>query len=1013
MVIFGSAFQSSTEFNATFSSSKKVSSSSNAPGATTLSGSQRWNVLSRTEVKLINDKNTYNDIYLPDVKLYFNAMENLIPDSCKDIKIVVYRQENDNNKSNPTLSDLSGHIEIAKTIISKKIFDMKSVMKIKMKVKSRVLMDIAVPLLKNTDVTLGVIKLKSFYLNQYRLWLTKKMNITPYAEVMYSFHTKTGNTHSLESLYASKYSLNMALSLLSLWNQERNEYLYNYIRLLKEELATMMKTASITSNTSPVPDDSDISDPRNLRGKMVKSLSQTANAIPSTTGTSNIPLDDEKLSALFDAFRQSIELIEEIYNDNSELSSIILTHYENCLESKQIMNNVLNPSQGGHLLRRSTWKKFTLWQYCTTNLNVHILLSKVNTFSELHLLSLDSMNEQHSIQFPSNDEFNMTSYITGRRDGNSGFGYTNPHNIHCVPTITLGVPSAHELKFSDGGLRKILLEIPTIEHKLLWMQAIQAPDSQTLFNLFKLYPKEGNSLFGNVVYTINAAGGIPSREDLVTVLKRKFELSRRLDICASQALGTAVTLVRTIVQLASLIGDDYFEILARSLRIGFFVMFESLLSTQGAEIGMLEDLEIAVLWLSLVTVRLVTIPTVPSPPSSTPSSHSPISNGSRKVSRESKDIHLESPTVVSRKKIVSVDGKVVSIGVGDGVICRRAKGGRLVVDIEISHEESVVVVDALQYMSSFGYRPTDGLNDPTCSFAFQPDPEITYSASETRPLVYATAELFGCVFTQGVNEMQTLANLSSSRDVLKQVEINNYSSARLTNFYLNYKAALEYQLSARMPEMIESLCVNSVSDTSMPNSPMQSLPTVVTSPSSVFSQSTSVSPPPVPGKLSRKKSIRHSISSGNLNSHINSEALKAAVVQLKQKVLVYNDRLRDLLQESISIAATNPYEKHVDILMRSSALARQIGGIACILCKSGKDRTSMAVTLENTRSLVEDLGVQNGSEIVQLMRAQGVRRMNVYANTGQSMFAFNQIQRRALPSCYRPPAGSHAGNVTS
>ena len=73
----------------------------------------------------------------------------------------------------------------------------------------------------------------------------------------------------------------------------------------------------------------------------------------------------------------------------------------------------------------------------------------------------------------------------------------------------------------------------------------------------------------------------------------------------------------------------------------------------------------------------------------------------------------------------------------------------------------------------------------------------------------------------------------------------------------------------------------------------------------------------------------------------------------------------------------------------------------------------MGVTLEQTRALVEDLGVLQGTEICQLMRQSGVRRMNVYANTGQSMFAFNQIQRRALPACYRPPQGSHAGNVTS
>ena len=73
----------------------------------------------------------------------------------------------------------------------------------------------------------------------------------------------------------------------------------------------------------------------------------------------------------------------------------------------------------------------------------------------------------------------------------------------------------------------------------------------------------------------------------------------------------------------------------------------------------------------------------------------------------------------------------------------------------------------------------------------------------------------------------------------------------------------------------------------------------------------------------------------------------------------------------------------------------------------------MGVTLEQTRSLVEDLGAVQAPEICQLMRSSGVRRMNVYANTGQEMFAFNQIQKRALPACYRPPVGSHAGNVNS
>lgn len=37
---------------------------------------------------------------------------------------------------------------------------------------------------------------------------------------------------------------------------------------------------------------------------------------------------------------------------------------------------------------------------------------------------------------------------------------------------------------------------------------------------------------------------------------------------------------------------------------------------------------------------------------------------------------------------------------------------------------------------------------------------------------------------------------------------------------------------------------------------------------------------------------------------------------------------------------------------------------------AGKDRTSMGVTLENTRSLVEDLGVLGGRDCCDLMRQQ-------------------------------------------
>jgi len=37
--------------------------------------------------------------------------------------------------------------------------------------------------------------------------------------------------------------------------------------------------------------------------------------------------------------------------------------------------------------------------------------------------------------------------------------------------------------------------------------------------------------------------------------------------------------------------------------------------------------------------------------------------------------------------------------------------------------------------------------------------------------------------------------------------------------------------------------------------------------------------------------------------------------------------------------------------------------VHCCVPRAGKDRTSMGVTLENTRALVEDVGVLNGQEV--------------------------------------------------
>jgi hypothetical protein len=178
-------------------------------------------------------------------------------------------------------------------------------------------------------------------------------------------------------------------------------------------------------------------------------------------------------------------------------------------------------------------------------------------------------------------------------------------DIHCAFHVTLGCPAAHELKYSDGGLRRIFAEIPDTAQKLRWMFAIQSASCKALLELFGSSPREAISLFGSIN---NKPLSFIVKDEFALIVKRKFEISRRIDMCGSQALGCAVTIVRGVCTLAALYGGQYMDILARSLSTGFLIMFQSMLSTCGDELGMIEDLELASLWLSLVAVRLVVVP---------------------------------------------------------------------------------------------------------------------------------------------------------------------------------------------------------------------------------------------------------------------------------------------------------------------------------------------------------------------------------------------------------------------
>ena len=630
-----------------------------------LSTNPKWKVICRTEVQTVHDKPEYGENYLTDFKVFFNVIIDPIPVESKDVKIVLYRLEHEFNckdlsKANYLNLNLHLQTEMGVVKINRLLLESTPIMKVGMKIRIETPMDFVAPQFKTPEILMGIVKLKSYPLYHTRALLKKSFHIKPYAEVLYSLQTSSSQIMSLEQVYVSKYALSSANAFLSLIDQERYRYLHNSIKSLNEE---------------------------SQLSQIAEEIHKSDNSFVIALSTSNVQNEsnaEATCRAMIDSYTRIIDeyIISHRY---------ILESCGNCSKGVGITNNVLPIDVGGNYLRRSVWKTITAWQYCTTNLNVHLMTSKQFTFSDIRSNQGDL---EESLE----------------TDGHNGI---TKYRMHCIPTITLGCPSAHELKFHDGGLRKIFGEITDTNQKLRWMFAIQAPDLDSLSEMFYQSPKEASFLF-------NGLSSFKSKEDVTSALKRKLELSKRIDVCASQALGCAITVIKTLCSLASLFKDKYLDILARSLKIGFVNVFHSMLSTNGSELGMIEDLDMASLWLDLVSFRLV----------HNSETHSNRSDHHEKV--------FESSTFL--------------YGVGDGVICHRDQSGRLAIDIELNHREVDVVLEATEYMKEYTLEEPDiSKNEPAplVGIYFSAKPNFNYDESIYNPTVLAIVKVVSITFTQG------------------------------------------------------------------------------------------------------------------------------------------------------------------------------------------------------------------------------------------------------------------------
>lgn len=723
---------------------------------------------------------------------------------------------------------------------------------------------------------LGVMVLSSALIYQRRMKLTSDMKCRPYAENMFCFRTIAGENLVLEQLFASRYSLSVAKAMLDLIVPERKSLLRDTKKTVKQDLKKAISSLkNIPSKAALQELDDMLTGGGQLDGK---------NTIETVSRA--------------EALQRTKNLIKDIYDTMIENYQDCEEHCTQALAGETFPGMVITPDVGGSQLRRSVWKKSPVWQFCTTNLNVNVMTWR--SFSDSELKS-----EAHvDLSIPHLRASTTTTAVAA-----AAAAASSPEaKLSTVATVTFGVPAAHSFGFHDGGLRRLMAGLgPHEETRVEWMCLLHASGGVSMDLLKKSSgdrSKQFRDLFDVHVDLVTGDGW-------TAAFQKATKLAMRIDACVSQALGFALASIKTVLTLATYGETHQINCLGNAFAVGNFLLpVESFLSTQGHEMGMIEDLEAAVLWLSSVKIRLVTS-----------------YNCNKSTTRG------------------------VFVGLCDDVCIRRHdKTGRLVVDLEMNREEIALIKKVLTGRSApaVSLEHVTVSTDQSGAIVGNSDGVIVQekaslpSSLPSSASVGHTAEsakqgdslevltefgLTGVVFTCGVNEMQSLVNLSGGKEAHKQNEINLESFQRLSKYLM---------LSAKAP-------------------------------------------------------------SGHNSQH-------------HDKLRVHNIELK----VTLDAAQASPHVKTPGVLIKSAKVCREVCGTVGILCKSGKDRTSMGVTLEQSCMLAgKDDPVLYGQGSTRVMRKYGVRRMNVYANTGQGNYAFNSFQQGLLPKCYRPPGGTFGGNVAS
>lgn len=257
-------------------------------------------------------------------------------------------------------------------------------------------------------------------------------------------------------------------------------------------------------------------------------------------------------------------------------------------------------------------------------------------------------------------------------------------------------------------------------------------------------------------------------------------------------------------------------------------------------------------------------------------------------------------------------------------------------------------------------------------------------------------------FTQGVNEMQAVAQQVKSAAVRKQLEVNTQGAQRMRAYAHAHMLAtyrqvhIEYYSQPSIQRQLQEqakLALTTANESSDGGAIAKTTQAMSMFPSSADVAAIASSPFPISPRLLACLPLPPSIT---------------RLLRTRERALLRQLRYLD------ETVVNRSDKRDAEVLRAAASVQRLLDCGRVVSCKSAKDRTSMSVTVELARHL-ESLGVSRSqsANLLDVMRSDGTRRSNVIRNTGKKKYAFNAIQRSMLPLQLTPPPHTCSGNIQS